>query len=499
MREYTPPSESDDANGANDDDPWAFVTARNPRSAEPAAPSTTAAAGDTPESDPAATTPAPPVAGQRLQDAGELTAMQALKHRARPLAWTLAAVFFFGFVTEVVAAARFVYLLGPTALVIIYTVGGVALVVVALLQMTRIDMIRRDKAFRRVTVIYAIAFVVAILLISNESTTVWGTGMVWLIADQLNFLLPLIVWAIVADLFNAGEGRKIYPWVTSWQYGGQLAGLAVPAVAPLLFVPLGLPLWALLVICPIGVLVIGIWLPKVLAGRAIGRGHGREESLSESISSTWDFVGGVKAFRAMFVSSILVFIAAQSLEASFLSSADRVLRNEAHLQVLYGSTLVIVFILCALLQKFFTTGILEKLDIPGSLAVLPIAAVVSAALIILGILAGQTLPLLVVGIICWWVPRWSIGDVARHAALTVVPDEKRARVSFAVGVIPFACGLFVAGIVTFIVDHIGYPVIAPVVALVLAVASIFPARTMITEWSDALLDPRLRRRKRLSS
>ncbi|MEI6229817.1 MAG: hypothetical protein WCP81_03720 [Actinomycetes bacterium] len=495
MREYKPPSASD---SNDDDDPWAFVTANNPRNAAPT-PAADAVTSDGDESDPSTTAPTSPVAGQRLQDAGEFTAMQSLKHRARPLAWALAAVFFFGFVTEVVAAARFVYLLGPTALVIIYTVGGVSLITVALLQMTRIDMIRRDKAFRLVTIVYAIAFVVAIALIANQSTTVWGTGLAWLIADQLNFLLPLIVWAIVADLFNAGEGRKIYPWVTSWQYGGQLLGLAVPAVAPLLFVPLGLPLWALLVICPIGVLIIGIWLPKVLAGRAIGRGHGRQESLSESVSSTWDFVGGVKAFRAMFVSSILVFIAAQSLEASFLSSADRALRNEAQLQVLYGSTLVVVFILCALLQKFFTTGILEKLDIPGSLAVLPIAAVASAVLIILGILAGETLPLLIVGIICWWVPRWSIGDVARHAALTVVPDEKRARVSFAVGVVPFACGLFVAGIVTFIVDHIGYPVIAPVVALVLAVAAIFPARTMMAEWSDALLDPRLRRRKRLSS
>ena len=82
--------------------------------------------------------------------------------------------------------------------------------------------------------------------------------------------------------------------------------------------------------------------------------------------------------------------------------------------------------------------------------------------------------------------------------MAVVPDEKRARVSFVVGLVPFAAGLFIAGFVTWIVDLIGYPVIAPVVALVAALAAIPPARRMVAEWSDALLDPRLRRRKRLS-
>ena len=88
--------------------------------------------------------------------------------------------------------------------------------------------------------------------------------------------------------------------------------------------------------------------------------------------------------------------------------------------------------------------------------------------------------------------------MARHTAMAVVPDEKRARVSFVTGVVPFAAGLFVAGFVTWIVYLIGFPVIAPVVALVFAILAAIPARTMVAQWSDAMLDPRLRRRKRLS-
>ena len=499
MREFTPPPPSDD-----EDDPWAFVTARNPRSSHPSVnPLLDAAVPELTE---------PAAAGSRLADAGDESASQALRRRARPLAWAVAAAFFFGFITEVVAAARFVYLLGPSALVIIYIFGGLSLVAVALLQMTWIDRLPRNKAFIRVTLAYGITFIVAIALIATtagpqitahngetvSAATVWGTGLVWLVADQLNFLLPLIIWAIVGDLFNAGEGRRIFPWVTSWQYGGQLFGLAVPALAPLILVPLGLPLWSLLVVCPIGIIALGILLPRALKGRPFSRGHGRDEGVVGSLKSTWDFVGGVKAFRALFFASLLVFIAAQTLEASFLTSADRILQDEAKLQILYGSTLVVVFIGCGILQKWFTMGILERLNISGTFAVLPPAALVSAVLLILGLVFGGVLPRLVLGVICWWIPRWSVGDVARHAAMAVVPDEKRARVSFVVGLVPFAAGLFIAGFVTWIVDLIGYPVIAPVVALVAALAAIPPARRMVAEWSDALLDPRLRRRKRLS-
>jgi hypothetical protein len=442
--------------------------------------------------------------------------MQALRRRARPLSWAVAAAFFFGFITEVYAAAAFVYQLGPMALVIIYITGGLSLLAVALLQMTWIDRLPRNKAFVRVTIAYGVAFLVALGLImvkgGPQMTTysggeqvstaaVWGTGLVWLVADQLNFLLPLIIWAIVGDLFNAGEGRRVFPWVTSWQYGGQLLGLAVGALSPLLLVPLGLPLWTVLIICPIGIFVMGYLLPRALKGRSFSRGHGRSESLSVSLKSTWDFVGGVSAFKALFVATVLVFVAAQTLEASFLSSAERVLQNQANLQVLYGLTLVAVFAACGILQKWYTTRILERLNISGTLALLPPAAVAAAVLLIIGILLGSNgfaLALMVLGILCWWIPRWSVGDVARHTAMAVVPDEKRARVSFVTGVVPFAAGLFVAGLVTWVVYLIGFPVIAPVVALVFAILAAIPARKMVALWADAMLDPRLRRRKRLS-
>lgn len=477
MREVpTPPASGNDNGGSGEDDPWAFVAQRVKREPDQ----------DTP----------PPDAGTRLTDAGSESAMQALRRRARPLAIAAALVYLIGLMTEVVIASRFVSELGPLALVIIYPLGAIGLISIALVQIKWIDRIPRARAFKIVTLGYAAAFFVGLIFVAIPSTSVWGTGAIWLIADQLNFLLPLIVWALIGDIFNAGEGRKIYPWITTWQYGGQLVGLAIPALIPFIFVPLGVPLPWLLIVCPLGIVLLGIYLPRALKDRPISKGHGREESLGESFRSAWTFVGGVKAFRAMFVTSVFVFIAGMSLEASFVSSADRILADAAQLQIVYGGTLVMVFAIATTLHLFYTTRLLEKFNIPGSLMVLPIFAIASGLVIIAG-LAFEFLPVLVIGIIAWWVPRWSIDEVARRASLALVPDAKRARVSFLVDLVPFAAGLMVAGLITWIVDAIDAPIAAPIIAVPFAIVALFMAQVMRRSWQDSLLDPRLRRRKRL--
>jgi len=515
-----------------DDDPWGFAAARGRRSlhSEGDQPTVPSPAGANAESAGGAPTPgvghggesgrrgagaagdpeAHPGDGQggvlhashlhggHLHGAdGEHGAMADLRRRARPLALALAAVFAIGFISEIVAAARFVHLLGARALIIIYPLGGVALLAVALVEMTWIDRIRRDRAFVLVCLAYAATFTVALCLVAVPSTTVVGTGLVWLLADQLNFLLPLIVWAIIGDVFNAGEGRRIYPWITSWRYGGQMVGLVVPTVAPLLMVALGTPLPWILIACPVGLVALAVLVPRSLRGRSIGQGSARTESTLESIRTAWGVVSGVKAFTAMFVTSLLAFVAGMALEGSFLTQADAALHSEAQLEVLYGLTLTVVFAICWILQRFAITALMEKLDIPGSLAVLPVAVVVAAVVVAAGVGLG-TLGLVILGVVLWRVPWWSIDDVARRSALALIPDERRTRVSFVVDLVPFAVGLVVAGGTIAATAALHVPILASLVALPVGAASIPTSRVMVARWQDALLSPQLKRRKRLA-
>ncbi len=479
-------------NGSDDDDPWGFAAARPPKA--PGAITNEATEG-TSRLDSSPYHQATPAGSRLAAETGD--SVKILRSRARSLALALALVFALGFITEVIAASRFVHLLGPRGLAVIYPLGGIGLVAAAIVQITWIDHIRRDLAFIRVTLSYAAAFTVALILVAIHSTTIVGTGLIWLLADQLNFLLPLIVWAIIGDLFNAGEGRIIYPWITSWRYGGQLVGIAIPALAPFVLVPLGIPLPTLLIVCPIGLVLLAVLLPRALKGRAIGQGTAEAESHREAIASAWKFVTGVKAFKAMFVTSLMAFIAGLSIEGSFLTAADEHQGSEAKLQILYGLTLLTVFIICWLLQRFVVTNLMERFDIPGSLAILPIAVVVGGVILIVGV-STSVLPMVIVGVVAWRVPWWSIDDVARRAALSLVPDERRTRVSFLIDLVPFASGLIIAGGVMALTSWLGLPVLAPILAVVFGTMAIPASRLMIRSWQDALLNPQLRRRKRLS-
>ncbi len=177
-----------DSSSADDD--WGFITAR----AKPSGQSATNkdALADLIEADSVEKTePVKNVLGSRLDSWGDQSSMDQLRQRARPISLAIAAVFILGYINEIVAGARFVSLLGAKAVIIIYPLAGLGLIGVALLQITWIDKLPRDKALSRVTIAYAIGFVVGLILVAFPQTTVFGSGFIWLFADQLNFLLPI--------------------------------------------------------------------------------------------------------------------------------------------------------------------------------------------------------------------------------------------------------------------------------------------------------------------
>ena len=82
--------------------------------------------------------------------------------------------------------------------------------------------------------------------------------------------------------------------------------------------------------------------------------------------------------------------------------------------------------------------------------------------------------------------------------MALVPDQRRARVSFIVDLVPFAIGLIVSGLILGIARWVGEPIVAPLIALPFAAAAIPASRVAIKTWADALLSPHLKRRKRLA-
>lgn len=394
-----------------------------------------------------------------------------------------------------VASSQMLALVGPVAPLVIFPLGGIGLIAVAILQFRFVDHRARLPMIRAVASAYAVVFAIAAGLMSQSVLPAIAIGVIWLLADQLNFLMPLLLWSLASDEFNVAESRKIYPWIVSWTYAGQILGLAVAAASPALMTRLEVPLTSLLVVPPLLCAFIAAWLPRALRGSHAATGSARPEKTSEALASARDFVAGVPVWRHFLNASVLTFVAGLTLYLLFLVEAEGIVGSDAaSLQTILGASALGWFLLCWAIQAWAAERLQNRIGIPGALLVLPIAIVVGGVLMAVGSVTAS-LAIAIIGVSFWVVPRYSIDENARRSALAFVPDERRARVSFVVDLLPIAAGLIVSGPLALLGMLTERYWLVALACVVIAAIAIVPSLKVRRDWEDSLLNWRLRRRK----
>lgn len=466
---------------SDDDDPWGFL-------AKPAKEGSAQSPPEPPE-------PQPTAIPKRQR--GELRASittVSLKRRAFPMALSLALVSLAGVLTEVVAASQVLTTSGPRAMLVVYPLSGVILALTGLAIYRFIDGKQRLAMIRSVALGYAVAFVAALLV--HTAAPAIGGGLAWILADQLNFLLPLLVWSLAGDEFNVAEGRKIFGWMVVWTFTGQVVGLIFSIAGVPAMQSVGLALISLLLVGPLVTAFVGWWLPRAMRDSAAAQGLARQQTVRESVRSAWDFVSGIPVWRQFLLASVLTFIAGMVMYVGFMAGFETAVGDDAgRLQMLLGGVGLVSFLLCWLIQVSAAERLLERLGIPGVLLILPTAVVVGSLITLAGVLM-QSLLLLAIGFSMWLIPRWGVDENARRAALALVPDERRARVSLLVDMGPVAAGLIASAPLAAVGLLSADLWLVPVVALVVALIALRPSVKVRQGWEDSLLNWRLRRRKR---
>lgn len=482
----------------DDDDPWGFIAPRK-REAPPADdPPAAAATPQEPEDglDALAAVTTGSVRSQR--ERGQLRAEMggpSLRARGWPLALAIALLAFAGYLTEVVATSQMLALVGPTAPLIIFPLGGLGLILVALLQFRFIDHRARLPMIRAVGLTYAVVFAVAAALVLQSVVPAIAIGAIWLLADQINFLLPLLIWSLASDEFNVAESRKIYPWIVTWAYGGQVLGLGVSAVSPWILSRVDVPLTWLLVLPPLVVAFVAVWLPRALRGSHAATGSARPETTVAAMSSARDFIVGVPVWRHFLTASVLTFIAGLTLYLMFLVEAEGFYgADAAQLQTILGFAALAWFLVCWAIQTWGAERLQNRIGIPGVLLLLPLAVIIGGAITVFGSFTAS-LGILILGVSFWVIPRYSIDENARRSALAFVPDERRARVSFVVDLLPIALGLIISGPLALVGVMTGTYWIVAIACILIAALAVPPSLAVRRQWEDSLLNWRLRRRK----
>jgi hypothetical protein len=481
-----------------DEDPWDFLSAKkrgihgDDTGEPPAQPAPVDLGGV--DALAALVPPARSEKRERGQLRGEMGG-PSLRRRAWPMALSLALLAFGGYLTEVVASSQVLARSGSGALLIIFPLGGLGLILIALAQFRFVDHRARLPLIRAVSLGYGLAFALAAGLLWQSIVPALAAGLAWLLADQLNFLMPLLIWSLASDEFNVAESRKIYPWIVTWTYGGQVLGLALSAVSPWLLAGTDIPLTVLLVLPALMCVAVAILLPRAMRTSNAAKGSARPETTRQALASAREFIDGVPVWRQFLLASVLTFIAGGTLYLVFLANAEQVVGSDAAgLQTLLGWAGLAWFLVCFAIQTWGAERLQNRIGIPGVLLILPFSLIVGGVLLALGSVIGS-LGVLVAGVSFWIVPRWSIDENARRSALALVPDERRARVSFVVDLLPIALGMIISGPLAVIGIVTGELWIVAGAATIIAIIAIVPSQRVRREWEDSLLNWRLRRRK----
>jgi AAA family ATP:ADP antiporter len=418
-----------------------------------------------------------------------------LKRRALPVAVGLALISLAGLLTDTVATSQVLALAGPSALSIVYPLSGIFLGIAALVQFSSIDRRPRLTMLKVIGLGYAAAFAIALTLLLAGVAPTALTIVVWLLGDQVSLLLPVVLWSLAADVFNTGEGNKVFGWVMAWSYGGQIIGLAIATVTPNLLTGLGIPLVALLVFDPLACLVIGLWIPFAMRGSAASRGHLRGESVSASLRSAKDFFRDVPVWRSLLITVTVSATAGTTALLAYSMSSEDVIGSDAEqLQMFFGATSLAVLLLSGVFQLVASERFSRRIGIGGQLLLLPIVTVVGGMILAVGD-AASSLLWLAVGITIIGIPTWTVDENARHSALTVVPDQVRARISLVLDLGRHSVAQIASGVLALIGIVLGALWLIGIIAAVVALASLFWGVKVVRDWDASMLNWRLRRRK----
>jgi AAA family ATP:ADP antiporter len=231
--------------------------------------------------------------------------------------------------------------------------------------------------FRAVALIW-IAFLPAVLWVDGEPG-VWIARAFYVFHAVVNVFLVSLFWAVLADLLDSGQARRLFGLIAVGGTLGAMAGTAATGGVA----PTGLGLWMIL---PAALLLeASVQVLAMLARHVAVHSHSRVATGASATSAALPLGGAafdglqlvlrsrylqgtaVFTFLLGVVQTFLTFQQNYIVEAAITSTADR--------QQYFAWTQNAVQTLTLVVQLFVTGALMRRIGIGGALCVLPVIAV----------------------------------------------------------------------------------------------------------------------------
>ena len=401
---------------------------------------------------------------------------------------------FGGLLTDAIAASQLLADSGSGALAIVWPIGGAFLLVGAIGLSIFVD-----RLPRRFTLIFMSSGISAILALAFVLEVVHAPALSpaileWIAADQLNFLVPLVLWSIASDVFVAGEAAVVFPRISRWWFVGQASGLLAATLGPWVASRIDVNVELLVALPAVCCLTVALAAAK-LSGTTSSKPHGKPTGVSAVVSDTLHFVSDLPGFRRLLITSLFVMTAGVTIEFGFLDALSASMEDAGSMQTTYSAISLAGFAACFVIQSTGFTTSIQRRGVALGLLLLPCSALVAALMVSLHSVRGG-LVIASVGLMAWRIPRWSIDVTVRQSALATLPDHRRTRVSMLIDLVPWAIGLCLIAVPIGIGNLIGQSGLAPASGAVLAGLAVMTWRRLGNEWDSMQFSYRLKRRQR---
>ncbi len=404
---------------------------------------------------------------------------------------------------EITAVANFLPEVGVNNILVVWIVDALLAFVITGGQSLIIDRFNRKRLLQGLCAVLAVVFGVLWLMVVLGAPAWLNYGLLYLVAQQQWLVYPMIFWVLANDVLEMSQARRLFPLMASLGFVGRLVGILLALVWPAGMARLGLPTQSVLLFCI--VLYVAAWVVALVGLRRtrVRQTAHRVETVRATLAEGWDFVRGVPLFRFLALVTLAMILCETFLEFHFLVITEQTFDTAASYQTFYSLYRLGLTVASIALQAFLTSRIIDRVGLKNAFLILPIMALAGATWMLA---AATSMVSAVGGVVMQKLPQFTVDESARKSFQSLVPEERRGRVSVFIDSYLYSAASIVGSLLTGAVVVIGLRLGLPqyyygylAMAVAAAALGLWAALRLRQVYDSSLLNWRLKRRERRSS
>lgn len=403
-------------------------------------------------------------------------------------------------VSSIVAISGFLNTGGVNQMLLVLGIDYTLVLILGGLQSLVIDRFNRIRLMAYVSVGFGLAFVLLRGLFAAGAPGWLNYSVMYLISEQQFVMFPVIFWILANDIYNFAQARRLFPLIAGWSFVGKLLGIGIAGATPALFARWDIrneEILLLNALIYISAFLLILWGLRNVSLRQTVQ---QSETVRETLQEGWEFLRGVDSFRYLMLAILTLAVADTIIEFRFWVVTDAVFVGQGVYQNFYSLYRLAISLVSFGVQAFLTSRLLNTMQLKNAFLIFPAVILIGVG----GAAASPAVYAIVTAMAVVKLVRETVDESARKNFQSLVPEERRGRVStFMDNYLP-AVGTILACLVTGLIVWVGTLMGRDLhlaylsVALLCGGMALWATLKMRGAYESSLLNWRLKRRQRSS-